>query len=236
MFSQVGELASSKSDMNTRAPEFSALITILRSVGPVISTRRSRQVRRRRRHPPVALAHAAGRRQEVGQLAVAQALRARAARAASSSSRSPSNSRASRCRNSTASAVSTSSVVTCAPPRAGGRARRRGSTRRAARSGGTRAAGGRARRSAALTCTRQPGLRARVGLRAGLEHGSRLALAELGRRLRLHEVVDAGAAAAEVLLGRLEAPQARDRVEHRPRLARRSPARGAGGRSPGRRP
>ena len=38
---QVGELASSKSAMNPRAPEFSALITILRSVGPVISTRRS---------------------------------------------------------------------------------------------------------------------------------------------------------------------------------------------------
>ncbi len=39
---QVGEFASSKSAMNPRAPEFSALITSLRSVGPVISTRRSR--------------------------------------------------------------------------------------------------------------------------------------------------------------------------------------------------
>ena len=38
---QVGELASSKSAMKTLAPEFNALITILRSVGPVISTRRS---------------------------------------------------------------------------------------------------------------------------------------------------------------------------------------------------
>ena len=38
---QVGELASSKSAMKTLAPEFSALITILRSTGPVISTRRS---------------------------------------------------------------------------------------------------------------------------------------------------------------------------------------------------
>ena len=37
----VGELASSKSAMKPRAPEFSALMTILRSVGPVISTRRS---------------------------------------------------------------------------------------------------------------------------------------------------------------------------------------------------
>ena len=40
-FSQVGEFASSKSAMKTLAPELSALITILRSTGPVISTRRS---------------------------------------------------------------------------------------------------------------------------------------------------------------------------------------------------
>ena len=38
---QVGELASSQSAMKTLAPQLSALITILRSVGPVISTRRS---------------------------------------------------------------------------------------------------------------------------------------------------------------------------------------------------
>ena len=38
---QVGEFESSKSAMNTFAPELSALITILRSTGPVISTRRS---------------------------------------------------------------------------------------------------------------------------------------------------------------------------------------------------
>src|SRR5215216_5467038 len=41
MFSQVGEFASSKSAMKPRAPELRALMTILRSVGPVISTRRS---------------------------------------------------------------------------------------------------------------------------------------------------------------------------------------------------
>ena len=35
---QVGESESSKSDMKTSAPEFSALIIILRSTGPVIST------------------------------------------------------------------------------------------------------------------------------------------------------------------------------------------------------
>src|SRR3954447_14971604 len=41
MLCQVGELASSKSAMKPRAPELRALMTILRSVGPVISTRRS---------------------------------------------------------------------------------------------------------------------------------------------------------------------------------------------------
>ena len=39
--SQVGEFESSKSAMKTRAPELSALMTIFRSTGPVISTRRS---------------------------------------------------------------------------------------------------------------------------------------------------------------------------------------------------
>ena len=38
---QVGESASSRSAMKTLAPELSALMTILRSPGPVISTRRS---------------------------------------------------------------------------------------------------------------------------------------------------------------------------------------------------
>ena len=41
MLSQSGVLASSKSASHTLAPEFSALIVIFLSVGPVISTRRS---------------------------------------------------------------------------------------------------------------------------------------------------------------------------------------------------
>src|SRR5215210_2536045 len=41
MLPHVGEFESSKSAMNPRAPELSALMTILRLVGPVISTRRS---------------------------------------------------------------------------------------------------------------------------------------------------------------------------------------------------
>ena len=43
MLAKTGEVASSKSAMNTFAPEFSALTIILRSTGPVISTRRSRR-------------------------------------------------------------------------------------------------------------------------------------------------------------------------------------------------
>ena len=43
MLANTGEEASSKSAMNTLAPEFSALTIILRSTGPVISTRRSRR-------------------------------------------------------------------------------------------------------------------------------------------------------------------------------------------------
>src|SRR3972149_3408261 len=39
--SQLGVLASSKSAMKTLAPQLRALMTILRSVGPVISTRRA---------------------------------------------------------------------------------------------------------------------------------------------------------------------------------------------------
>ena len=47
----VGESESSKSAMKPRAPEFSALMTILRSTGPVISTRRSLQVGGRAARP-----------------------------------------------------------------------------------------------------------------------------------------------------------------------------------------
>ena len=43
MLAKIGEDASSKSAMKTLAPELSALTIILRSTGPVISTRRSRR-------------------------------------------------------------------------------------------------------------------------------------------------------------------------------------------------
>jgi hypothetical protein len=43
VLAQVGQLESSKSAMYRLAPEFRALMTILASVGPVISTRLSRR-------------------------------------------------------------------------------------------------------------------------------------------------------------------------------------------------
>ena len=71
--SQVGELASSKSAMKTLAPELSALIIILRSTGPVISTRRSASGLGRLGHRPVAGADLGGLGQEVGALAGVEA-------------------------------------------------------------------------------------------------------------------------------------------------------------------
>ena len=79
------------------------------------------------------------------------------------------------------------------------------------------------------------GVRADVEVGLGREHVRRLAVAERARRLRLDEVVDAGAAAAELLLGRLDELEPGDRAEQRTRLARAPAGRGRGGRTPGRR-
>src|SRR5690606_18677833 len=116
-FSQVGELASSKSASHTFAPLLSALMVIFRSVGPVISTRRSispgaggatRQSGsertstvsvRKSRLPPAS--HSACRRR----------------RSASSSARRGPNSRCRYARNSNAGRVSTSSYRGCSGPR-----------------------------------------------------------------------------------------------------------------------
>ncbi len=89
-FSHVGEFASSKSAMKTFAPELSALITIFRSTGPVISTRRS------------AISSISKAARIVSISTVALIVPPRRSR----------NSRSRSVRNSTASAVSTSSVRT----------------------------------------------------------------------------------------------------------------------------
>jgi hypothetical protein len=141
MFSHVGEFASSKSDMNTFAPQLSALITIFRSVGPVISTRRS-----------VRSTGAGGTRQSPSRTLTvssrksgnspSRSRRARAARAASTSSRPFPSSRCSRCRNSTASGVRTSSALIGGPPGGNVGANARGWTHPRARSDGTRESDG----------------------------------------------------------------------------------------------
>ena len=116
------------------------------------------QIRRRRRHAPVALAHASGSpRGSPAARRRAAAAHARA-RAASISSRPPPSSRCSRCRNSIASGVRTSSVLIGGPPgeRCSGDSPRMDAS---TSSIGWNAGVGRpARRSAAVTCTRQPGL------------------------------------------------------------------------------
>ena len=80
MLYQVGQFASSKSAMKVDAPQLSALITILRSVGPVISTRRSSMSFGCGAIGPVALADGLRLGQEVGQLAGVELLLPRGAR------------------------------------------------------------------------------------------------------------------------------------------------------------
>ncbi len=129
---QCGVLASSRSASQTRAPELRALIAILGSVGPVISTRRSR------RSPgsgatvqsPARTSAVSGRKSRVPLRPIAAR---RAARARSSSSRRGPNRRCRSATNSSASAVRTRSdrstagpVTTGAAMRPESRARRRG--------------------------------------------------------------------------------------------------------------
>ena len=76
---QVGEFASSKSAMKPRAPEFSALMTSLRSVGPGDLDAPVGVVGPRRRDPPVGLADVARLGQEVERPAAPQRVAALAA-------------------------------------------------------------------------------------------------------------------------------------------------------------
>ena len=67
--SQVGVSESSQSAMNTFAPEFSALMIILRSVGPVISTRRSCRSAGIARHSPLPFANSTSLGEKIRQRA-----------------------------------------------------------------------------------------------------------------------------------------------------------------------
>src|SRR3954452_17709422 len=106
MFSQVGEFASSKSAMNPRAPELRALITILRSVGPVISTRRSRSLGGAGAtcQSPSRIARVSGRKSSISPAAIRAR---RSARRLSSSRRRSSNRLWSSARKASASSVRT---------------------------------------------------------------------------------------------------------------------------------
>ena len=107
-FAQVGLSASSRSAMNTRAPELSALIIILVSAGPVISTRRSSRS-----------GGAGATRQSAARMSAVSARKSgrspaeirawRSARRRSSASRSGPNRRCRSARNASASGVRTRS-------------------------------------------------------------------------------------------------------------------------------
>src|SRR3954454_6833723 len=109
MFCQVGEFESSKSAMKPRAPELSALITILRCVGPVISTRRSWRSAGAGAtdQSPWRISRVSSRKSSVPP---ASSSARRSARRWSSSCRLGSNSRCRPATNSSASGVSTSSM------------------------------------------------------------------------------------------------------------------------------
>src|SRR6266581_4173022 len=116
LFRHVGEFESSKSAMKTFAPELRALMTIFRSTGPVISTRRSRRSR------GAGATHQSGSSRTLlvsgrksGSSPAASAA-CRSSRPASSSRRRGSNSRWRLATN-----ASASSVRTASPPSGTGR-------------------------------------------------------------------------------------------------------------------
>ena len=102
-----------------------------------------------------------------------------------------------------------------------------GSNGPAARSGGRMGSSRPRRRSAAAICSAQPGLAAAMASAPVASRLSRLARAQLGGRLGLEQVVDAGRAAAQLPLGGLHQLEAGDA---------RAAARAAGGGCPGRVP
>ena len=102
--SQVGVIESSQSAMNTFAPELSALMIILRSVGPGDLDAAVLQVGGDRRNMPLALADCARLRQEIGSEPASISFWRTSRRASSSSTRGP-NFRASSTTKSIASRV-----------------------------------------------------------------------------------------------------------------------------------
>ena len=213
-------------------------MTILRSVGPVISTRRSLQVGRRRGDPPVALADRSRLGQEVERPAAGVEARRRSARAARSSRRRGRTAGAGRRRRRAPPAVSTSAWrpsgarVRLAPLRASAP-----SIDACSSSIGMadRAASSPSSAACAAICSAQPGVGGGDRARARGEQVAGLAAAQLGRRLGLEQVVDAGRAAADLPAVGLEQLEAGDRAQQRRAAGRARPGRGPGGRRRGRR-
>src|SRR3954447_6131670 len=214
MLSQVGEFESSKSAMKPFAPELSALMTIFRLVGPVISTRRSASASGSGAivQSPSRISLVSSRKSSEPP---ASSSAWRSSRRASSCRRVASSSRWSVATRSRASGVSTSSmrsftgawisaVAIDRPPEklhwmdypklVPQTLRMRGDLEHAAGIGG----------------------RHRLG--AGVEQVLGLALAELLGGLGLHEVVDPGRAAADLPVPRLHQLELGDRAQELTRL------------------
>ena len=104
--------------------------------------------------------------------------------------------------------------------RSAGPAASPGWTRPPARRGGTSATPGRTGPDCCAVCSRQPGLLEATAVRAGGGDVARLALAELAGGLRLHQVVDAGRAAADAAFGNVLHLQLGDGGQHLPRRRR----------------
>src|SRR4051794_31759086 len=205
MLLQVGEFESSKSAMKPVEPLFSALITILRSVGPVISTQRfwRSEGGGATCQSPSRTSRVSSRKSSVPPSSRA---RWRSARFSSNSRRRPSKRRWSSNTNSRASSGSTSAIpssvdrlveqlhrVQHGHPVPEPLAVRRDLDRAAGVGGGH-------------------------DLCAGAEQGARLAAPEVGGGVRLHEVVDARRAAADLPLRRLHELEAGDHAQEVARL------------------
>src|SRR3954452_12086131 len=222
MLCHVGEFESSKSVMNPSAPELSALMTIFASVGPVISTRRCSRSGGGGAtcHSPSRISRVSGRNSSVPP---SSSLRWRSRRAASSSRRRPSKRRWSSATNVIASSVSTCSkspstgpvistpltVVAIARPLYRSVQKFHRVQHRQAVPQPLRVRG---------DLDRAPRVRGHHRLGAGGQQVARLALAELGGRLGLHEVVDARRAAADLPLRGLRDLNTRDPAQELARL------------------
>src|SRR3954452_21727957 len=212
----VGEFESSKSAMKPVEPLFRALITILRSVGPVISTQRFCRSAGAGAtvQSPSRTSRVSSRKSSVPPSSRA---RCRSARLSSSSRRRPSKRRCSSATNSRASSERTSFAAVTSTPLA------------VAISSSHDRLVEKLHRvqhghpvpepfAVGRYLDRAAGVRRGHDLGAGVEQVARLSAAEVGGGVRLHEVVDAGRAAAHLPLRRVDELELRDHPQQVARL------------------